>query len=66
MASVHFIPLHKHPYYVAAFNCDCSDFPVSESVYERIISLPIYPGMSNADVQQVIYSVGDVLQRFRA
>ena len=66
MTSVHFIPLHKHPYYMTAFNYDTREFGVSESIYERIISLPIYPGMSNDDVGQVIYTVEDVLQRFRA
>ena len=65
MTSVHFIPLHKHPYYRTAFNYDCRDFPVADSVYERIISLPIYPGMSNEDVGHVICAVDDVLQRFR-
>ena len=66
MTSVHFIPLHKHPYYTTAFNYDRKDFPVAESVYERIISLPIYPGMSNEDVGHVICAVDDVLQKFRS
>ena len=65
MTSVHFIPLYKHPYYMTAFNYDTSEFAVSESVYKRIISLPIYPGMSNEDVERVIHSVKDVLQKFR-
>lgn len=65
MTSVHFIPLHKHPYYMTAFNYDHRDFPAADSIYERIISLPIYPGMSNEDVGHVIYAVDDVLQKFR-
>lgn len=66
MTSVHFIPLYKHPYYKNAFNYDCREFAVSDSAYEQIISLPIYPGMSNEDVAQVISSVEDVLQKFRS
>ncbi|OGW29210.1 MAG: UDP-4-amino-4,6-dideoxy-N-acetyl-beta-L-altrosamine transaminase [Nitrospirae bacterium GWC2_42_7] len=66
MTSVHFIPLHKHPYYITTFNYDRRDFKAADSVYERIISLPIYPGMSNEEVGRVIYSVEDVLQKFRA
>jgi dTDP-4-amino-4,6-dideoxygalactose transaminase len=66
MTSVHFIPLHKHPYYITAFNYDSRDFNVSESLYERVISLPIYPGMSNEEVNQVSCSVDDVLKKFRA
>jgi len=58
--------LHKHPYYIAAFNYESRAFKVSESVYERIISLPIYPGLSNEEVEQVICSVDEVLKEFRA
>jgi dTDP-4-amino-4,6-dideoxygalactose transaminase len=65
MTSVHFIPLHKHPYYMTAFNYDHRDFPAADSIYERIISLPIYPGMSNEDVGHVICAVDDALQKFR-
>ena len=66
MTSVHFIPLHKHPFYRDTFDYDRREFQVAEAVYERVISLPIYPGMSNEDVGHVIYAVDDVLQRFRA
>jgi dTDP-4-amino-4,6-dideoxygalactose transaminase len=66
MTSVHFIPLYKHPYYKTTFNYDPAEFTVSDSIYERIISLPIYPGMSNDDVAQVISSVEDVLRKFRS
>ena len=66
MTSVHFIPLYKHPYYRTAFNYDPAEFAVSDSIYERIISLPIYPGMSNDDVAQVISSVEDVLRKYRS
>jgi len=66
MTSVHFIPLYKHPYYRTTFNYDPVEFAVSDSIYERIISLPIYPGMSNDDVAQVISSVEDVLRKYRS
>lgn len=66
MTSVHFIPLYKHPYYMTAFNYNAGQFSASESIYERIISLPIYPGMSNEDVEKVACSVEDVLQKFRS
>jgi dTDP-4-amino-4,6-dideoxygalactose transaminase len=65
MASVHFIPLHRHPFYMKAFSYDHRDLPVSDSIYDRIISLPVYPGMSNEDVQHVVQSVQDTLQTFR-
>ena len=61
MTSVHFIPLYRHPFYKQLCNCDPGEFPVSEDLYKRFLSLPIYPGMSDRDVEQVAESVGDVL-----
>ena len=49
-ASVHFIPLHLHPFYQRAYGYEPGNFPNAEWVYERYISLPIYPGMSDQDV----------------
>lgn len=56
-ASVHFIPLHLHPYYRDRYGYKHGDFPVSEDLYEREISLPIYPKMTEPDVQRVIDAV---------
>lgn len=56
-ASVHFIPLHLHPYYQRAYGYNTGDFPVAEAEFERCISLPIYPAMSDADVERVIENV---------
>jgi dTDP-4-amino-4,6-dideoxygalactose transaminase len=55
--SVHFIPLHLHPYYRDAFGYGSADFPHASFVFERIVSLPIYPKMTDADVQRVIDTV---------
>lgn len=63
--SVHFIPLHKHPFYKDAFGYNSMDFPVAERLYERIISLPIYPGMRDGEVDFVIESVSDVCRKFK-
>ena len=51
--SVHFIPLHLHSFYRRRYSYRTGDFPSAEDAYERAISLPIYPGMSNADVEFV-------------
>jgi dTDP-4-amino-4,6-dideoxygalactose transaminase len=64
-ASVHFIPLHKHPFYRDAFGYNSVDFPVAERFYERIVSLPVYPGMKDSDVNAVIGAVEDVCRKFR-
>jgi dTDP-4-amino-4,6-dideoxygalactose transaminase len=64
-ASVHFIPLHRHPFYRNTFSCDAKEFPAAEWVYERLISLPIYPGMSDGEIEYVIDSVTDVSAKYK-
>ena len=63
--SVHFIPLHLHPFYRDTFGYKPEDFPVASRVFERIISLPIYPSMSDQSVQRVIAAVTDVVEKNR-
>lgn len=63
--SVHFIPLYRHPYYRDTFHYTSQGFPVSERIYERIISLPIYPGMTDGDIERVVESVRTVVRRHR-
>lgn len=63
--SVHFIPLHLHPYYKHTYGFSPDDFPVASQVFERIISLPIYPKMTEADVQRVIDVVSALIREYR-
>jgi perosamine synthetase len=62
--SVHFIPLHLHPYYRETFGYGPTDFPQASFVFERIVSLPIYPKMTEADVQRVIDAVSGLARRY--
>ena len=62
--SVHFIPLHRHPYYRNIYGCNPKDFPNAEWIYERSISLPIYPGMTDAEVNYVAETVIDLCNTF--
>jgi dTDP-4-amino-4,6-dideoxygalactose transaminase len=55
--SVHFIPLHTMPYYKKCYNLKADDFPQAEDAYKRVISLPIWPGMTDEQVDRVINSV---------
>jgi dTDP-4-amino-4,6-dideoxygalactose transaminase len=64
-ASVHFIPLHLHPYYRDAYGYKPEDFPVAYREYRREISLPIYSKMSDEDVRDVIEAVTDIVEQFR-
>lgn len=59
--SVHFIPVHLHPFYRDQYSYRVGDFPNAEGLFERIVSLPLYPAMTENDVQSVIEVVGDVL-----
>lgn len=59
--SVHYIPLHLHPYWRDTYHLTPSMFPVSQSVYEQSISLPIYPGMLDADCQRVASALTESL-----
>jgi dTDP-4-amino-4,6-dideoxygalactose transaminase len=59
-SSVHFVPIHLHPYYRGKYGYKPEDFPVTYREYQRIISLPIYPGMSNQDVDDVIAAVAAI------
>jgi dTDP-4-amino-4,6-dideoxygalactose transaminase len=55
--SVHYIPLHLHPYWRERYRLQPGQFPHSQRAYERMASLPIYTRMSDADVQRVIDAV---------
>ena len=52
--NVHYIPVHLHPYYRKRFGTGPGFYPIAESAYENIISLPIFSGMSDEDVEQVV------------
>jgi dTDP-4-amino-4,6-dideoxygalactose transaminase len=63
--SVHFIPIHLHPYYREKYGLKPEDYPVAYSNFQRIISLPLYPRMSDQDINDVIEAVLDVAEKYR-
>jgi dTDP-4-amino-4,6-dideoxygalactose transaminase len=64
-ASVHFIPLHLHPYYRDTYRYAASDFPVANREFLREVSLPIYSRMSDRDVDDVIVAVLECVDTLR-
>lgn len=64
--SVHFIPLHLHSYYRSRYGYRKGDFPNAEDAYERAISLPIYPDLSDADVEYVAKTIESIVHANRA
>ena len=63
--SVHFIPLHLHPYYRETYGYVPSDFPVAFGEFQRAISLPIYSKMRDQDVNDVINAVSYLVEKWR-
>jgi len=59
--SVHFIPLHLHPYYQQTFSYKMGDFPIAEAEYKRYLSLPIHSKMDERDVRYVIDMVSEAI-----
>lgn len=63
--SVHFIPLHRHPYYLHRYGYRREEFPNAESAYSRCLSLPIYPDLSEGEVDRVIRAVERAVYQYR-
>jgi len=62
--NVHYIPVHLHPYYRDRFGYKGGEYPVAESAYKCLISLPMFQGMSDGDASDVIAAVYKVLSHF--
>lgn len=64
-SSIHFIPVHLHPYYRDRYGYKPGDYPHAEHTYERIISLPLFPAMRAQDLEDVIAAVTWIVQTHR-
>jgi len=64
-SSVHFIPVHVHPYYRDKFGFRPENFPVAWESYQRLVSLPLHPALSDRDVEDVVEAVADVVEKHR-
>jgi len=61
--SVHFIPLHLHPFYAEKYGYRLGDFPNAENAYSRCVSLPIFPDMRYCEVERVVTAVTEVVKQ---
>ncbi|HIP14007.1 MAG TPA: DegT/DnrJ/EryC1/StrS family aminotransferase [Sulfurimonas autotrophica] len=59
--SVHFIPVHKHTYYKNKYGYKNEDYPIANKVFDKSLSLPIYPDMSDEEVEYVINKVKEIV-----
>ena len=64
-ASVHFIPMHLHPYYKITYGDQNGKFPVAEDIYRRVISIPLYQKMNLQDLDKVISSVKSIIKKYK-
>jgi dTDP-4-amino-4,6-dideoxygalactose transaminase len=64
-ASVHFIPIHVHPYYRDKYGYKPTDYPVAYENYQRIVSLPMSAKHSDQDIDDVIEAVLDIVKEHR-
>ena len=63
-SQVHYIPVHYQPYYRELGHVR-GGYPHAERYYEQALTIPLYPGMSDAEVEQVIAAVQDLAQPIR-
>jgi perosamine synthetase len=61
--SVHWMPLHMHPYYRQQIGCEVSECPCAASIYPELISLPLYPDLTAEEVEYVCRTLKDTLAR---
>ena len=64
-SSVHFIPIHLHPHFRDSLGYAPGAFPIAERAYARTISLPMFPGMSDRDVEDVCAAVRKLVASYR-
>ena len=62
--NVHYIPVHLQPFYREKFNTATGLCPVAEAAYEKIISLPMFPAMTNNDISDVIENFNKVVSTY--
>ena len=62
--NVHYLPVHLHRYYRDRFGYKAGEYPVAERAYEQLISLPMFHGMSEQDVEDVISAVRKVVTHY--
>ncbi len=62
--NVHYIPVHLHPYYRDRFGDRTGEYPIAEDAYGRLITLPMFHGITDEDVSDVVRAVGKVVDRY--
>jgi dTDP-4-amino-4,6-dideoxygalactose transaminase len=61
--SVHYLPVHMQPFYRDKYHYRAEDCPVAADAFSRMLSLPLHPGLSDQDVEDVCEAVADIVRR---
>jgi len=64
--SVHYIPVHMHSYYEKKYGFKPDDFPVAKKLSETVITLPLYPNLTNEQIQYVISTLKEIWHQYKA
>ena len=59
--NVHYVPVHLHPYYQRELGTAAGLCPVAEAAYEELLSLPMWPGLTDEDVDRVVDALAEIL-----
>ena len=60
----HYIPIHHLSYYKKKYNFRKNKFPISDQYYNGCISLPLYPSLSDTDVNKVVNTIKNFIKKF--
>jgi dTDP-4-amino-4,6-dideoxygalactose transaminase len=64
--SVHYIPLHVHPYYREHFGYEAGAFPVADQAWMELVSLPLFAGMADAELDYVVATIQEIRDKYGA
>jgi len=65
VCSVHYTPLHRHPYYRDSYDYKAEDFPVTENICQQVITLPLFPSITEEQIDEVSEAVTEVCRKYR-
>ena len=63
--SVHYIPVHMHSYYEKKYGFNPEDFPIAKQLSESVITLPLYPGMTEKQIEYVTSTINTLWKEYR-
>ena len=63
--SVHYLPLHMHPYYIGKYGYEPEDFPIAAALFAKMASLPIYPSLTDKEIARIADAVAATKKNWR-